>query len=227
MSDLVEKCKLLVAEELRLLDLIEDFKKKKKTILRDVQEQIKVTSDDELVKVEAELQKVTIDIKVEESKTKRRCRYFNRGYCKVGSNCEFDHSQGDCERHLGGEHCRERDCEKRHRKVCKYWDSKESCFRGSKCQYLHEYIEQKREKVIQESLEKCDACNFDNYEKDQVVKHIIKGREFQICLQCNHVIKNKNILVSKKLDMREIYRKDIEAEGGKISDKELDRLVKK
>ena len=92
---------------------------------------------------------------------------------------------------------------------------------------MNEYIEENAENNIKESLEKCDACNFDNYMKDQVVTHIIKCHKIHICLQCDHIIKNKNILISKKFNMREIYRKDIEAGGGKIYDKELDQLVKK
>ena len=111
--------------------------------------------------------------------------------------------------------------------MCKFWDSKDNCFRGSQCQYLHEYIGINRAKVIKQALEICNACNLDHFENNLVVKHIIKENEFQICLQCDHVIKNKHILISKKFNITEIYRKDIKAGGGKISDKELDRLVKK
>ena len=46
---------MLVAEEMRILPVIEDFKKKKRSILEEVQNQIKMSSDDELMEVEIKL----------------------------------------------------------------------------------------------------------------------------------------------------------------------------
>ena len=99
---------MLVAEELRILAVIEDFKKKKKLTLEEVQNQIKISSDEELMEIEAKLQKVNINIQVNEKKIKRKCSYFKRGCCKIGSHCEFDPPQDDWETHLAGKHCRER-----------------------------------------------------------------------------------------------------------------------
>ena len=82
-------------------------------------------------------------------------------------------------------------------------------------------------KIKTEKLEKCDACKFDYYEKYQVAKHTVKDHEFHLCLQCDSLIKNKNILTSKKFNMREIIRKDFESIGVNVSSAELDRLVKK
>ena len=80
---------------------------------------------------------------------------------------------------------------------------------------------------MKQTLEKCDACKFKYFEKDQVTKHVLKYHEFLLCLQCDSLIKNKNILTFKKFNMREIIRKDLESSGVNISNGELDRLVTK
>ena len=102
-------------------------------------------------------------------------------------------------------HCRERDCKKRHQKVCKFWDSKDNCLRGSECQYLHENIERNRVKVIKQSFENCNACNFDHFDNYHVVKHITKGQEFQICLQYESVrVKTGKVKVFKQTSAKAI-----------------------
>ena len=40
--------------------------------------------------------------------TQKKCRYWNKGYCREGT-----FTQG---------------CQQRHRKKCKYWDTKPGCF---------------------------------------------------------------------------------------------------
>ena len=32
-----------------------------------------------------------------EEKCKIKCRWWNRGYCRVGERCKFDHPKDDCE----------------------------------------------------------------------------------------------------------------------------------
>ena len=41
LEDLEERCDVMVLEEQRILDIIEDFKKKKKTLLQEVKNKIK------------------------------------------------------------------------------------------------------------------------------------------------------------------------------------------
>ena len=43
---------------------------------------------------------------------KTRCNFFNREYCKIGSQCVFDHPNEDCETHQMGEVCTDRACRK-------------------------------------------------------------------------------------------------------------------
>ena len=66
------------------------------------------------------------------------CKHWNRGYCKQ-ENCNYLHSNSDCEYHLSGRKCRKKNCHKRHRITCKYWYwHEDGCKRKGKCAYLHQ-----------------------------------------------------------------------------------------
>ena len=144
---------------------------------------------------------------------KRTCKYYNRGFCKIGSDCAFIHPKTDCANHMMGKPCGDLQCKNRHRLVCKYWDSPKGCFRKSQCQYLHE--DPKEDMEI-----KCYACKF-FYEKDLINLHKITDHEFKLCLQCEFTIKNKEVLLKKTFCLKEILR----IEYPDISKRELDRLV--
>ena len=76
----------------------------------------------------------------------RRCKQWNRGFCRDKAGCLFSHPPGDCKDHLDGRYTT-RGCKVRHRKKFKYWTQVEGCYRGNKCEYLHgkENIENKIE----------------------------------------------------------------------------------
>ena len=58
MFGLSEKCESLFVEEEMILDLKEDFMKKKKALLQEVKEQIKAEGDEALLQAEVKLVKV-------------------------------------------------------------------------------------------------------------------------------------------------------------------------
>ena len=47
-----------------------------------------------------------------------RCRYWNKGFCKEGDKCNFNHLEEDCERFLKNRKCEDKKCYQRHRKYC-------------------------------------------------------------------------------------------------------------
>ena len=67
---------------------------------------------------------------VEEIKEKRRCKWYNRGYCKEKKRSSFIHPRQDRQDHLQG-------CTLRHRRVCKFHEKEDGCIRGEMCEYLH------------------------------------------------------------------------------------------
>ena len=70
----------------------------------------------------------------------KRCKWWNRGYCRESINCPYSHPQEDCNQYLQGG-CSVQGCSYRHRRRCKYWGSTAGCFRGEYCQYLHSEID--------------------------------------------------------------------------------------
>ena len=68
----------------------------------------------------------------------KRCRWWNRGYCREGTaRCPYNHPTEDCEQNLQDGHCFIQGCTLRHRRRCKYWGTADGCFRKEDCQYLH------------------------------------------------------------------------------------------
>ena len=70
-------------------------------------------------------------------KVVKRCKWWNRGFCRERDNCSYNHQKGDCEEHLNGG-CTQRGCTTlRHRKQCRYYNTSLGCHRGESCEYLH------------------------------------------------------------------------------------------
>ena len=70
-------------------------------------------------------------------KSRIRCKFMNKGFCKEGSSCDFAHPEEDCQEHCSSGSCpQERICPYRHPNKCKFWISG-NCWRGPSCVYLH------------------------------------------------------------------------------------------
>ena len=156
-----------------------------------------------------------------EIQSKIKCKYVNKGFCKEGFQCVFYHPKEDCESHLGGIPCKNKECLKRHRHICKYWDSKRGCSRRSQCSYLHEVPKYNIKNLVKRSRNRCYACNFNDYDEDQVKIHKIKDHKFILCLNCDFTIEKKEILLSKTFNMREVLRKEFP----NITSEALDQMV--
>ena len=91
-----------------------------------------------LEKYEAIAKNAAIGVLTDSCKSNKRCRWWNRGYCREGTaRCPYYHPTEDCEQHLQDGHCFIQGCTLRHRRRCKYWATAEGCFRKEDCQYLH------------------------------------------------------------------------------------------
>ena len=70
-------------------------------------------------------------------KSRIRCKFLNKGFCKKGSSCDFAHPEEDCQEHCSSGSCpQERICPYRHPNKCQFWISG-NCWRGPSCVYLH------------------------------------------------------------------------------------------
>ena len=107
----------------------------------------------------------------------KKCRYYNRGFCKFGRSCKFHHPTVVCDEYLQDGVCTQRRCPKRHPRHCRYWSTKpEGCTRNEKCQYLHvasnRFSDRSLFTVYEEDNENesdsCDPCDNhdDNHDED-------------------------------------------------------------
>ena len=165
--------------------------------------QVEERDCDEFLKILKEYK--MLKVKSTKETNQMRCNFFNRGYCKAGPECMFYHPKEDCEVHKLGNICIDRSCRKRHRTVCKYWDTSSVCLRGSDCMFMHRSSTEKvfhGEAQFEDDLKQCDTCKFKKDEK-QVKLHNIKDHIFMLCQKCDKNIKHKEILLTENFDMKD------------------------
>ena len=96
----------------------------------------------------AERANIAEELKENKVKEPRRCKWWNRGYCREQGGRSFSHPTEDCQDHLQGG-CHTKGCRNlRHRKKCKYFESSQGCYRGERCEYLHINIGTEKENYI-------------------------------------------------------------------------------
>ena len=135
----------------------------------------------------------------EVERKRKRCRYYNRGFCKYTTKCKFVHPTETCKVYLSGKICDKSDCEFRHPKICKWLESKGGCKRET-CDYRHVTLacdDQNSNNSHKTVAMKCAGCKSDWVDKNHVVKHIILNRLTFFCLNCNDLIKDKTRVLEK------------------------------
>ena len=133
-----------------------------------------------------------------DSKVSRKCRYYDRGFCKYGDSCENHHSENMCSNFLKDGKCMTNACLMRHPKNCHYWMKNEDGCRFEKnCQYLHK-IEKKFKRFTNEVSHSkvqrfsCTECNFITNKKSEFDIHDEKmHKECTKCDQCDYQATNK------------------------------------
>ena len=114
-------------------------------------------------------------------KKQSKCRYWNKGFCREGDKCNFSHKREDCNTYLNTGKCKERTCQERHRRSCRYFATSNGCFRGDSCQYLHST----RNRVKRDNNDKlpdsrkefqdeysCQQCEYKTAQKINLEKHV-------------------------------------------------------
>ena len=212
------KCSVEVLE--KKMDIKENQEIKEIIDAQSVIDEILVANSDAIKRIDKEivkLSKQTIvverandtseddkDTKVENRKTKK-CKYFNRGYCKHKSKCRFIHPEQICEEYLEKYKCERKECSWRHPIICKWLSSRSGCTRGSDCTYLHVNlvdVEQIRYNNLKNTgaaiMEyKCSGCKSSWTEKCNVKEHVIQNMQTFFCLNCDDYIKDKTQVFNK------------------------------
>ena len=155
----IETCEEIYTSVKYLVKKIQECEEERKSILQGIKtfqstlyysgncgnlinvcENLKSALENVSVKVQNDAENEKMDGQAKESK--RKCRYFNRGYCKYGMNCKFFHSKVICNEYVEEGGCQTTGCSKRHPRQCRYWtENPEGCRRSDTCQYLHVKIE--------------------------------------------------------------------------------------
>ena len=126
----------------------------------------------------------------------RKCRYFNRGYCKYTSKCRFFHPGDICQTYLDSHKCIQKECPLRHPKQCKWVGGNGGCKRQN-CAYLHGGLPAEGNNVAAKAEFKCEGCKSIWNKGEFVVKHMIQNIQTYFCLNCEDWIKEKEkVLVS-------------------------------
>ena len=108
---------------------------------------------------------------VETVTSSKRCKWWNRGYCQKNLKCSYSHHEGDCQDHLKGG-CTSKGCNTlRHRKQCRYLDSKSGGPRGAKYEYMHSVKEVSTKMKLEVAKRYIQTeTNFDVKDKGRVKK---------------------------------------------------------
>ena len=163
-------------EEIERLKRELETERKKIKVLEDIIEKQKKSIDTQIEKKKEEETKQQKGEERGHKKSSKRCRYWNRGFCREKSSCLFSHVKEDCESFQKDGSCHDRTCKKRHRKECCYFN-KGNCFRGDKCEYMHKrknHIEETNNDKQHSSNGDClnfEYCDFKCSKKDIMNNH--------------------------------------------------------
>ena len=133
----------------------------------------------------------------------RKCRYYDRGYCKYKCDCNYFHSKNICKDYLENGKCENKSCMERHPKVCKFWlKSRAGCKRDAACDFLHVTLAQQDKKrkdteLMSEMEFNCIGCQSSWQERRFIIQYNINNQIVNFCLNCNDWVKDK----SKVLDV--------------------------
>ena len=129
----------------------------------------------------------------------RRCRYYNRGFCKFRDNCNFVHKTGICDKYLRDKICKQGNCDFRHPKPCKFEKNGDTCTWGQNCLYLHKTTENLQTEDLLNPEEKTYSCDIretsNDYTNDIIDKNNLRqNNEYYLCDQCEYEAISQSLL---------------------------------
>ena len=138
-------------------------------------------------KEENEVKEISDKVK---NKKIKKCRYYNRGYCKYKSKCRYNHPKDVCKEYLENKNCEKHDCCDRHPRHCKWHGSEVGCNRQVECEYLHVTMVDDDDEVNSHKY-KFVSCKNTRQNRSCIVEHIIQNTKMFFCLNCDEWVKKK------------------------------------
>ena len=136
-------------------------------------------------------------------KVKKKCRYYNRGYCKYKQKCKYVDPEHVCQEHLTMQKCENKECPRRHHRRCKWEESNGGCRRYQECEYVHggdSFKETSNVKSAVVSNYPCAGCKGIWNNSTHVVPHQIANNKLFFCLNCNDWIQKKAFSSGARMD---------------------------
>ena len=124
-------------------------------------------------------------------KKEMKCRYFNKGYCKLKIDCELYHPQIICKTFDKTGMCSQPFCSDRHQRICKYW-KRGVCFRGDTCHFRHRNFDRKpiKDNLTNKTMKTCDRCR-----KTSQIFYYCEFCYHDFCLLCTNEAAHKIIFI--------------------------------
>ena len=102
---------------------------------------------------------------LEQESENKRCKWWNRGYCKFKQSCPYLHPKKICIE----EQCLNKECKKRHPNSCKNWQ-KGSCRFENLCEFTHPSVNQNKgnseKKIGDITINDDNYVDYDNIDSD-------------------------------------------------------------
>ena len=180
-----------------------------------------IANSESISRIEAEMKEIK-NKRILQSKEKdteqgkeievKRCRYFNKGYCKYEKKCRYFHTVEICKVYLKDGKCNVKGCKERHPRVCKWYLRDVGCKRQN-CNFLHDTLANTENVAKKEvSSYKCAGCK-DTWQNERcVVKHVFADKQIYLCLNCDDWITKKSEVIKSDwtlLDGQGNLRRDV------------------
>ena len=175
-------------------------------------------------------------IEVEEkNKELKKCNFYNRGFCKMGSACIFFHNDEVCESFEDLGICQVKRSSKRHQYACKFLNSEKGCMRGEFCDFSHrESATIERDKVVALSGTKMEELGMGKFgwvpkNKGSVVSSKASGLSCEQLiskeLQGVHLLIDKEVEIDAKMFEEDRKVKEKDSEEDDVESDLYDQLV--
>ena len=145
---------------------------------------------------------------------KKKCFYFDNGFCRYFKSCKYIHPKENC----SDTECIRKYCEMRHPKACRHYQTRYGCKFKDKCLFKHNYtnlncdICENLEGIIEKDKVMFEQVVKNNKEKDSVIENLQAQME---------TLKNGNINLMQDI---QLISEEVEVKDAKIvqlkSDKE-------
>ena len=133
----------------------------------------------------------------------KKCKYYDKGYCKYLKKCRYFHPIDICKTHLEEQKCKEKGCRERHPKACKWFQRDIGCKRLN-CQYLHVTLAENDTKIKSKDYE-CAGCKNVWEDENCVIRQNIGNKEVFFCLNCDDWIVNKSAVLNSNWTLFDQY----------------------